>query len=89
MNFGVIFLKTLQKAELQILTSSFLYSIIFAIFFFHQMIYTTYKQHRKLTKILHEIQYIKLHNTTSKLYVLFQNGIRLLKKQKKLYKKRF
>ena len=55
------------------------------IFFFHQMIYTTYKQHkrlRRLTKIKHKIWYIKLSNTTTKPYVLFQNAITLLKNKR-------
>ena len=55
--------------------------------FFCQMIYTVYKQQRKIIKIQHKLQHIKLKNITTKPYVLFNNAIRL-SKNKRNYKKR-
>ena len=52
------------------------------IFFFYQIIYTIYKQHGNLTKIQGKIQYIKLNNTITKPYLVFQNAIRLLKNKR-------
>ena len=55
------------------------------VFFFYQMIYTIYKQHerlKRLTKLKRKIWYIKLNNTTTKPYVLFQSAIALLKNKR-------